>query len=147
MLNTLPESWEILKTSLAYSSMKLSLVVVRDSILNEALASINRGRSKSRCPKRRGKSISNSQSEGAFKYFHCGKEGHMKRNCRLLKRPQREESNKKDDGQTSATMKKIGMFSYEEEVCTLSYPYIDWIINSAASRRFSQHTKLETLAK
>lgn len=53
----------------------------------------------------------------------------MNINYRLLKRSQREEPNEKNDGHAFATMEEVALFAWEEKAYTLSYPYIDWIID------------------
>ena len=50
-----------------------------------ALVTENRGRSKSRGPFGYNKSRGRSKSRGKIKCYHCGKIGHMKRNCKILK--------------------------------------------------------------
>ena len=73
----------------------LQLAMVKDSLFNEetrrkdmgmddaqALVIGNRGRSKGRNSKGRGKPRSQSQTKGKVKCFYCDKEGHIKRNCK-----------------------------------------------------------------
>ena len=77
---------------------KVTLVMVRNSMLNEeirkkdflgndthALVMENRGRRKSRGPSEHNKSRDISKSRWKIKCYQCGKIGHMKRNCKILK--------------------------------------------------------------
>ena len=74
------------------------LAMVRNSLFNEeirmkdflgndthALVTENRGRNKIRGPFGHNKSRGRSNSKGKIKCYHCGKIGHMKRNCKILK--------------------------------------------------------------
>ena len=84
----------------------LQLAMVKDSLLNEetrrkdmgkdiahALVTENRGRSKRRSSKGRGKSISQSESKGKFKCFYCDKEGRIRRTYKAWKNKQKDEKN------------------------------------------------------
>ena len=99
LLSSLPDSWETLVVSLSNFALNgvLSLSMVKDSLYNEetrrkdmgidtsqALVTVteNRGGSKCKGPKGRFKSRGKSQSKGRLTFYHCGKEGHMKRNCK-----------------------------------------------------------------
>ena len=53
----------------------------------------NRGRSKGRNFKGRGKSISRSELKGKFKCFYCDKKCHIKRNFRAWKNKQKVDKN------------------------------------------------------
>ncbi|KAM1738798.1 hypothetical protein ACFX11_014582 [Malus domestica] len=92
LLGSLPDSWETFVTSGTDSS--------------QVFVTENRGRSKSRGPRGHGRSPSRSKSRFRGACHHCGKEGHMKKNCRVWKREQREGNNqKKDDtGNTTAVI-------------------------------------------
>lgn len=103
LLSSLPDSWETMVVTLSNTAPngKLTLNIVKEIMFNEetkrkqsgasssqVLVTENRGRSKSKGPKGRGKSQERykSKEKGKFKCFHCGGEGHMKRNCRQLKK-------------------------------------------------------------
>ena len=105
LLSSLPDSWETLVVSFSTSAPggKLTMEMVKESLLNEearkkkgessfgVLVSEKPegcGRSKSRYPQGHGsKDMSRGRSKNS-KCFHCNKMGHMKRECRLLKREQ-----------------------------------------------------------
>ena len=59
----------------------------------QALVTENRGRSKTRNSKERGKSRSQPELKGKFKCFCYDKEGHIKRNCKAWKNKQKNEKN------------------------------------------------------
>ena len=107
LLSSLLDSWETLVVSLSNSALNgvSQLAMVKDSLLNEetrrnnmgkdiaqTLVTENRGRSKSRSSKERGKLKSRSESKGKFKCFYCDK-GHIKRNCKAWKNKQKEDKN------------------------------------------------------
>ena len=123
LLSSLPDSWDTLVISLSNSAPNgnLTMDMVKDSLFNEearrkeqgisseteALVTENRSRGKNREPKGRGKSKGRSQSRGKSserrKCYHCGKEGHMKRNCYAWKREQKEGKNQRKDENKNTT--------------------------------------------
>ncbi|PKI56092.1 hypothetical protein CRG98_023524 [Punica granatum] len=111
LLGTLPDNWDTLVVALSNSAPngKLLLATVTDSLFNEetrrkgtgisiqseALVTEQRGRSQSRNfsskhSNSRGKSRGRSKSKmrKGVTCYHCGKEGHYKRECRALKKNQ-----------------------------------------------------------
>ena len=102
-----------------------------------ALVTENKGRSKSRSSKGRGKSRSQSKSKGKFKCFYCDKKGHIKRNCMAWKNKQREDNNhKKADDENIAVVIVLEdevLAIGQDDCCTVSDPYVEWVIDSAAS--------------
>ncbi|KAM1468689.1 hypothetical protein ACFX2I_033622 [Malus domestica] len=121
LLGSLPDSWETFVVSISNSASNgvLTLDNVKNSMLNEdtrrkisgtdssqVFVTENRGKSTSRGPRGHGRSPSRSKSRFRGACHHCGKEGHMKKNCRVWKREQREGNNqKKDDtGNTTAVI-------------------------------------------
>ena len=153
LLSSLPDSWDTLVVSLSNSAPqgKLTMAMVEDSMLNEearrkeqgisfeseALVTERRGRSKSRRPQNREKS--RDKSKGKFKSkiecYHCGKHGHIKRECRQLKRElAKENTNEKTEDTTATTLSGDDMFI----VCGDNYVNITtqdtyWVIDSGAS--------------
>jgi transposase InsO family protein len=107
------------------------------SFESEALVTERRGRSKSRRPQNREKS--RDKLKGKFKSkiecYHCGKHGHIKRECRQLKRElAKENTNEKTEDTTATTSSGDDMFI----VCGDNYVNITsqdayWVIDSGAS--------------
>ncbi|KAM1331723.1 hypothetical protein EV1_043805 [Malus domestica] len=121
LLGSLLDSWETFVVSISNSASNgvLTFDNVKNSMLNEetrrktsgidssqVFVTENCGRSKSRGPKGHGNSPSRSKSRFKGTCHHCGKEGNMKKNCRVWKREQIEGNNqKKDDtGNTTAVI-------------------------------------------
>ena len=101
------------------------------------LVTKNMGRYKSRNSKGQGKSKIQLESKGKFKCFYCDKEGHIKRNCKAWKNKQKEDKNQKkaDDENTAVvTVLKDKVLTIRQDDChTVSDPYVEWVIDSAAS--------------
>lgn len=159
LLGTLPDSWETLVVSLSNSAPSglMTMEMVQDALLNEearrkemgsqhsqALVTENksqgRGRSRNRYNNRgndRSKSRTRGQSKSWVKCFHCGLEGHMQRNCRKLKREQKQKDKqqKSEEENTAATTSEdIVLLSLEEEECLqLTDLGIEWVVDTAAS--------------
>ena len=68
-----------------------------------ALAIENKGRSKSRGLSGHNKSKGRSKSRGKIKCYYCGKIGHMKRNCKILKQGGDKSQKQENDKNTVAT--------------------------------------------
>ncbi|KAK9119320.1 hypothetical protein Scep_017413 [Stephania cephalantha] len=149
ILSSLPESWETLVVSLSNSAPGgvLSLSMVRDSLYDEetrrkdkeidtsqALVTTeeHRGISISRGPRGRSKFRDESQTKGKFACFHYGKEGHIKRNCKVWKREQNDEKNrnKADDRNTTTTISDAN-----EELVLLSFVEDQGHVTNADSER------------
>ena len=117
LLGSLPHSWNTLVVSLVNSAPKgkVTLAIVRNSLLNEeirrkdfvgndthALVTENMGRRKSRGPFEHNKSRGISKSRRKIKCYHCGKIGHMKRNCKILKQGGDKSQKHEDEKNTTA---------------------------------------------
>ncbi|KAA8525967.1 hypothetical protein F0562_007933 [Nyssa sinensis] len=157
LLSSLLDSWETLVVTVSNSApdSKLSMGQVSSNLFNEetrrkltgkdnaqALVSENRGRSKNKSHKGRGKSKGRSQSRGKStekgKCYHCGKEWHMKRNCYAWKREQKEENNnqkRNEEKNTTATFEgdEVVVISCGEEVCLHVGNEIEWVVDTGAS--------------
>ena len=163
LLSFLPDRLETLAVSLCNSTSNgvLQLAMVKDSLLNEetrrkdmgkdiahALVIETRERSKSRSSKGQGKSRSRSESKGKFKCFYCDKEGHIKRNCKAWKNKQKEDKNKKkvDDENTTAVivLEDEILAIRQDDYCTVLDPYVEWVIDSAASCHVTPRNELFT---
>jgi gag-polypeptide of LTR copia-type/Zinc knuckle len=110
LLGSLPDSWETLVVTISNAAPNgvVTMSTVTSSLFNEetrrkstdtngaqALVTENRGRAEYRQQSRgRSKSRGKSKSKGR-QCYHCGKEGHIKRNCRAWKRLQNEGKNQK----------------------------------------------------
>ena len=166
LLSSLPDSQETLVVSLSNfaPNIVLQFAMVKDSLLNEetrrknmgkdiaqALVIENRGRSNSRSSKGRGKSRSRLESKGKFKYFYCDKEGHIKRNCKAWKNKQKEDKNqKRADDENTATVIVLEdevLAIGQDDCCTISDPYVEQVIDSAASCHVTPKNELFTSYK
>ncbi|KAA8538095.1 hypothetical protein F0562_027703 [Nyssa sinensis] len=153
LLSSLPNSWETFVVTMSNSAPdgKLSMGQVSSSLFNEeirrklagtnnaqALVSENRGRSKNRGHKGYGKSKGRSQSTERGKYYHCGKDGHLKRNCYAWKREQKKENNnqkKNEEKNTTATFEgdEVVVLSCGEEEGMHVGNEIVWVADTGAS--------------
>nr|KYP66486.1 Retrovirus-related Pol polyprotein from transposon TNT 1-94 [Cajanus cajan] len=148
LLGSLPDSWDTLVVSLSNSAPegKVSLNMVRNSILNEeirrrdvaknethALVTERRSRSKSRTPRGH---RDHSKSRERRSCYNCGKPGHLKKNCRFLKK-EIQDKNQANDRNTAATTSasddEITLLCNQGECCHIAEPDEEWIIDSAAS--------------
>ena len=161
LLSSLPDSWETLVISLSNSAPNgvVTMSMVKDSLFNEearrkeqgtfsnseALITERRGRSQNRYsrsynnqdkPKwNRDKSRGKSKFRSGIKCHHCGKIGHMMRECRQLKR---EEENKKKNTEKKEDTDRAAVVHEEDIIiaCDFDSSANDvsaWVIDSAAS--------------
>ena len=150
LLGSLPDSWDTLVVSLSNSAPNgvVTMSMVKNRLLNEelrrrdiastssqALVTENRGRSKSRSP-RHVKSGGRSKSREMRKCYHCGKEGHLKRNCRLLKQDNTDRR-QENDRNTSATVSgedgEVTLVTHDADCCHVGDADTEWIVDSGAS--------------
>lgn len=111
LLGTLPDSWETLLVTISNlaSNGVLALSTIKDNSFNEeirrrdmeidntqAFVIENKGRSKSKELSGWSKSKERSYSKWRIKCYYHTKEGHMKRNYKVLKKEWKEEKNKKE---------------------------------------------------
>ena len=94
--------------------------------------------------------VSQSQKE-KFKCFYCDKEGHIKRNCKAWKNKQRKDKNQKktDDENTTAVivLEDEVLAIGQDDCCTVSNPYVEWVIDLAASCHVTPRKELFTSYK
>ena len=165
LLSSLPESWDTLVVTLSNSTPegKLSMDSVTDSLLNEesrrrerglnnqfeANVVENRGRSKNRGKGGGGKSQGRSKSRTRLSCYYCGKPGHIKSECRFLKRdqqagtvhPDQINPKKKEDGKTTAVASNDGdiFLVGEDNYLNVASDECIWIIDSGASFHVTPH--------
>lgn len=159
LLSSLPDSWETLVVSISNSAPDgtLSLDVIKESMFNEelrrkemgvdisqALVVENRGRSKSRGPKGRGKSKYRSKSKDGREptiCHYCSKPGHIQKFCYKLKRDQQNKKNdhhkEGDDKNTAATTSssddRVSLICATGECCHVDSSDTEWLIDTGAS--------------
>ena len=118
----------------------------------------NKGRNRSRGLDDRAKFNDKSQSKGRSQFkemrecFHCGKRGHIKRNCwHWNKEKTKEKDEKNDDEKNTAAIvfhENVVMLSLEEQKCEhVAKNDIKWIIDSATSHHVISTKKLFTTYK
>ena len=136
LLGSLPDNWNTLVVSLGNSALerKVMLAMVRNSLFNEeirrkhfvgndthALIVKSRGRSKTRGPFGHNKSRGRSKSREKIKCYHCGKIGHMKRNCRIMKqgvdKSQKQEDDKNTASKTCTSDNELTLLCNQEDCC------------------------------
>lgn len=159
LLSSLPDSWETLVVSLSTSAPggKLTMEMVKESLMSEearrkekgetssgVLVSEKpegRGRSNSRHPHGHGNrdtSRGRSKNRKNIKCFHCNKMGHMKRECRLLKREQSGGSKEEKETNTVAAEGDISVI-YDDDCINLVSQESDWVFDSGASFHVTPH--------
>ena len=166
LLSSLPDSWETLFMSLSNSTPKLSMEIVKNSILNEEArrkdlsfsshsdANIveNRGRYKARdsqnYERSKSRGRSKSRTRKSLTCYYCKKDGHKKTECRKWKRDQAKEKNdkgekadhKKDEVNTSAVATTNEVFLIGDDGClNLACDECSWVIDSGASFHLTSH--------
>lgn len=153
LLSSLPDSWETLVVSLSNSAPDgvVTMSLVTSSLLNEelrrkalgpshsqALITENRGRSKSydRGPRSNSRPRSKSRSRGIICY-HCNKRGHVRRDCRKLKKEIEEKGEGTSDAKENTAATTVGdlfFVSSDKESCLcVTCQDTDWVIDSGAS--------------
>lgn len=155
LLGTLPDSWETFRMSLSNSAPDgiVTIEFAKSGVLNEemrrksqgsashceALITESRGRSQSRGPKGKSKNRSKSRSwQKNVECHHCGKMGHIKKNCFKLKREKKNGSDsneKKDhnqDDRVAAVTEELVIVCYDNNV-NFACNETSWVIDSGAS--------------
>lgn len=149
LLGSLPDSWDTLVVSLSNSAPDgvVSMSMVKNRLLNEelrrkdgastssqALVTENRSRSKSR-GRGHDKFRDRSKSREKRQCYHCGKTGHLKRNCYLLKKEnssQRQENDKNTTATVSGEDGEVTLVSHDD-CCHVADVDTEWIVDSGAS--------------
>ncbi|CAH1430673.1 unnamed protein product [Lactuca virosa] len=161
LLGTLPDSWEIFRTSLSNSAPDgiITMELAKGGVLNEeirrksqgssshsdVLVTESRGRSQSRGLNNKGKH--RSKSKGKFVDYecnHCGRKGYTIRFCRQLKRENKKanynnqkNNHKKDDGgndtaEVNTTTEKF-FICCDYDMVNLAHDDSSWVVNSGAT--------------
>ncbi|CAA0840400.1 Unknown protein, partial [Striga hermonthica] len=164
LLSSLPDSWETLVVSLSNSAPegKLTLTQVKDNMFNEetrrkdsgasssqTLVTETRRRSKSRGRSNKSRDKLQSQPNRKFKCYHCGEEGHIKRNCKAWKN-RGWRNNKAENDENTATPVingEVVLLSVEEKECHVADSCVEWVIDSAASYHATSHKEFFSLYK
>ena len=157
LLATLPDSWETLRVSLINSSPNgiITLEIAKKGVLNEEvrrrsqgsssqsdiLVTEDRGRSKDKGGKHRDKSRSKSRSR--FKNvecYHCGKKGHIKKNCHQWRRENRgggdrheRKEDEKSERVATTTSDDDLLVIRDENMINLACDEMSWVIDTGAS--------------
>ena len=160
LLNTLPESWETFRVTLASAAPKggMTMELVKSGILNEemrrrtqgatsnmeAFVAENRGRSQKRSDDRNNKGRSRSKSKSKYKDLvchFCGKTGHIKKYCFKWKKENKVSNYMKDKKNVNDNIDSVNVASSNDllVVCT-SYNEVNisshettWVLDSGAS--------------
>lgn len=156
LLASLPNSWEPMRAAVSNSvgSAELQFTDVRDRILAEEVRKIdagetskdsalnveNRGRNNERNFNRgKGRSKSKngrgqSKSGRTFECWNCGKQGHLKRNCRA---PPKKNDENKADGANAVTEEITDAL-----LLSVDSPIDSWVLDSGASFHTTAHKEL-----
>ena len=105
-----------------------------------ALVTENKGRSKSRRLFGHNKLRGRSKSRGKIKCYHCGKIGHMKRNCKILKqggdKSQEQEDDKNTVATTSTNDNEVTLLCNQEDCCHVAEQDVEWVVDLGASYHY-----------
>lgn len=165
LLSSLPDSWETLVVTISNSAPdgKLTMDLVKDSLLNEEARrkevgesssgallmqkDERQGRSQSRNwrnhnKKDHSRGRSKSRSRKNVTCYHCNKPGHMIKECRILKR---EQKNKKNETEAN-TISNDGDVEivFDNAYVNLAFQDTDWVIDSGASYHVTSHAEFFT---
>ena len=150
LLASIPRSYENLVTTLLYGKNTLKFGQVSGSLLSynntsrvtsnesQALVTKNKGRSKGRMSRpRNDRSKGRSKSRGKdYACYHCGKQGHMKKNCQVYKREQNQVNQKKEENKNTTapvTCSDEDVAAVIEECLHVGDQMIEWVVDTAAS--------------
>ena len=159
LLASLPNSWEAMRMAMNNYARKSKLKYddIRDLILSEevrkrdanienaqdqAFVMENKSRGRSRGPNdRKFNGRSQSRDRSQFKEtrdcFHCGKNGHLKRDCWHWNKEQNKGKYEKNDSEKNTTAvvidEDVTMLSIEEQKCEhVANNDVGWVVDSAA---------------
>ncbi|RDX84970.1 hypothetical protein CR513_33901, partial [Mucuna pruriens] len=150
LMATLPQSFDHLITTLTYGKDKLEYEVISEALLSfdkqykarsveqpAALLSERRGRKQHKEDRRndgkpRGRSKSKAKKDGCF---HCGKPGHIKKDCWIFKK-ETQEAGRKNVGESNnaaMTTEEEAMVVLADECLHVNDNVVEWVIDSGAS--------------
>lgn len=157
LLSSLSDNWEIFVVTISNSALNgvLTMDIVKDSMQNKetrrkssdvctgsdythALVADDKRRNKNRWYKGRNKSRGQSKSKDKrLVCYHCEKMGHVKRNCQIWLKEQKECNNQKNEDDKDTTV--VVTINEDVLLCVEGYclhvndSIITWIIDSGAS--------------
>jgi hypothetical protein len=150
LLGSLPDSWETFRMSLSNSAADgvLSMDLVKSSILNEEMRRMSqdslsqsdvivaesRGRNKNRYLGNKGKGRSYSKNRYTnVECYNCGKKGHFQKDCRSLKKEDKDNDKDGSDGESTHLLLDDLLLVEEHDIINVIDSASNWVIDSGTS--------------
>ena len=162
LLGTLPDYWEVFRMSLCNSASDgaISMDLVKNSVLNEearrqsnpnssrsdVLVTESRGRSSFRDPKKdKNRSRSKSNKFANIECHYCHKKGHMKKDCWKLKKDNKQQGKRPDDGEDRVTITQDEfLILLEGDAINVASHETSWVVDSGATTHATSQRDLFT---